>query len=259
MPIPDRDRVIYRQNPLQEVICQLRFPRLLVIEEQVPARFQALIEQDYPILEARNVVQFSVEASQGGGKVDYAKAYEFASSDGKWKAVLTSEFVALTTTEYPHWGAFRDRLHALIDAFLQCYKPAHLLRVGLRYRDLISRSRLHLDAVPWSELIEPHIAGVLSHGNLVEGEITACRGSFVYQANPNVRAQVQHGLTDPGAGESEYMIDCDFFNDGQHGATTDAALAVLDSFRPHPYNLFRWCITERLHDAMGPTPAAKLG
>ena len=67
MPIPHRDRVIYGRNPLQEVVCQIRFPRLLDIDAEVPARFQSAIAEDYPLLAVRSVFQLTVDPGSPQG------------------------------------------------------------------------------------------------------------------------------------------------------------------------------------------------
>ena len=42
-------RCIYRNNMLGEVICQLRFPEILSIETDLPARFQDAIRSIFPV------------------------------------------------------------------------------------------------------------------------------------------------------------------------------------------------------------------
>src|SRR5262249_5898630 len=104
MPIPHSDRVIYRRNPLQEVVCQIRFPRLLDIEAEVPARFQSAIVADYPLLSVRNAFQLTVDPeSPGGNRVEASKVYDFSSGDEVWRAVLSAEYIALVTKAYKHW------------------------------------------------------------------------------------------------------------------------------------------------------------
>ena len=43
MTFPTTSREVYSQNFIKEAICQVRFPRLLEIESQVPVRFQKLL------------------------------------------------------------------------------------------------------------------------------------------------------------------------------------------------------------------------
>jgi len=40
MKFPEVERVIYQKNPLVEVVCQCMFPRILAIDEGIPATFQ---------------------------------------------------------------------------------------------------------------------------------------------------------------------------------------------------------------------------
>ena len=47
MAFPEVERVIYERNPLDEVICQLRFPAILKIDEP-PIAFQEQIRTRYP-------------------------------------------------------------------------------------------------------------------------------------------------------------------------------------------------------------------
>ena len=50
MPFPDAKRIIFRKNPLTEVVCQLRFPPILKIDAEVPANFQEAIRTEFEIL-----------------------------------------------------------------------------------------------------------------------------------------------------------------------------------------------------------------
>ena len=49
-------RTHYRNAPVHEVICQLRFPTILSINEAMPAAFQEEIRKEFP--------QFSVRAER---------------------------------------------------------------------------------------------------------------------------------------------------------------------------------------------------
>ena len=48
MPFPEVKRIIYKKNPLDKVICQLRFPTILKIEKEIPAEFQERIRKEFP-------------------------------------------------------------------------------------------------------------------------------------------------------------------------------------------------------------------
>ena len=60
MRFPERDRFIYASNPLAEVVCQVRFPRVFEIEANLPVEFQNTIKEYYPLLETRNTINLSI-------------------------------------------------------------------------------------------------------------------------------------------------------------------------------------------------------
>jgi hypothetical protein len=67
------------------------------------------------------------------------------------------------------------------------------------------------------------------------------------------RVRVRHGLAPDQEGkEICYVVDSDFFLDER--TDTDHATEILDFFNRQSGCLFRWCISERLHAALGPRP-----
>jgi uncharacterized protein (TIGR04255 family) len=101
MPFPKSQRVIYRRNPLEQVICQLKFPIILRIENELPAEFQERIRDRYPILTEPQMLtsgpEFPEEVMKLVGSlmpVRPARVYEFASADGHWRLTLSKDFIA---------------------------------------------------------------------------------------------------------------------------------------------------------------------
>jgi uncharacterized protein (TIGR04255 family) len=249
MPLPQAERVFLENHSLQEVVSQVRFPKLLEIESELPVRFQKLIQQEYPLLSAGKVLEISVDGEKAP-RTNETRQYEFSSRDRQWKAVLTSEFLALTTGRYDGWEKFKPRMAALITATIDCYQPALFTRTGLRYRNAFSRERLGLEGVPWNELLAPHVAGMLTQGVFEETNIMSYSASFAVNISETVKAQISHGLAITPGSPSEYIIDNDFYFDKETEASIDAALSALDGFHAHSNNLFHWCIKDRLRDAL---------
>lgn len=46
---PDSQRVFYAKAPLKQVVCQVRFPALFRIENEVPSAFQEKIRTTWPL------------------------------------------------------------------------------------------------------------------------------------------------------------------------------------------------------------------
>ncbi len=260
MPFPETERVIYQVNPLDEVICQLRFPPILKIDAEPPAAFQERIRADYPEYEVKSPVKLpngippaiaqlvSAELLFGS-----ARNHEFRSKDQNWTITLTRDFLALTCKKYERWEAFRERLKAAFDALTAEYRPGYFLRLGLRYRDVIQPSKVGLVGESWSDLIRPEICGIAGHRDTIDDIISMQNQAVVRLPNDIGSVLVNTYLTiEERANESVFVIDSDFFTDAQ--TENDHVFPKLDAFKLQATHFFRWCITDRLHAAFQPLP-----
>lgn len=256
MAFPESPRVIYRNNPLEQVICQLRFPPILRIGSETPAAYQEAIRNQYPLFEekAANPLELPSELLKVVGS-DFPlpigpKAYEFISADQVWRVGITRDFIALTCRKYERWEDFKAHLERPLAAIIEHYSPAFYTRVGLRYRDVIRRSALNLKGVEWSALLRPHVAGELSAPEIA-GEIERVMKDVTITLNKESHVRIRHGLAHGKQnGELCYVIDSDFYTE-ERTEIKDGP-AILDHFNRQSGRLFRWCITDRLHEAMGP-------
>ncbi len=90
----DNARFIYRNNPLIEVTCQLRFPTILKILSRPPVRFQEEVRPQFPVF----------------GMAKENRGFTFLSEDRNWQLMLQNEFLALTVRRYDRWEEFREHL-----------------------------------------------------------------------------------------------------------------------------------------------------
>lgn len=258
-PFPEFARVIYRRNPLVEVVCQLRFPTILRIDTDAPSELQDRIRSAFPLLRERSDEVLQLPAGLPPQIASFLRApltqqrleaaYDFASEDGRWTIQLTHDFVALTTTAYHHWEEFKAHFESAVRALLEIYRPAFFTRVGLRYQNLIQRSKLGLGEAPWSSLLKPQIAGLFTISDLQVREALSVASIRLPQEEGFVR--IRHGLAQAvGASEDCYLIDSDFFTERRTNA--EHISRTLDYFNSQSGLLFRWCIDDRLHVAMEP-------
>ena len=255
MPFPPSKRVIYRKNPLVEVICQVRFPAVLRIDSEVPADFQDRVRDRFPIyreeVEPLDLPkQFSALIGVGlpGSRVTRA----FHAEDENWRLALTRESMSVSTKKYETWEEFKTYLEPSLGALNEVYQPAFYSRVGLRYRDLINRAELDLQDCKWSELLKSDVAGELVSQDLV-GQINSASRQILISLTPGPgQVLLQHGLTEEDS-EQCYIIDCDFSTEK---TGVEHAFERLDIFNTESGRLFRWCISDRLHNAMEPVEAA---
>lgn len=265
MPFPETPRALYTRNPLDKVLCQLRFPTILRIATELPAAFQERVRDRYPLFQQKALSppvpvppqiaqQLGLQMNVGAGEV----AYEFSTEDGCWEVSLTKDFLALSTQRYERWEGFRDHLALPLTALLEVYAPAFFSRIGLRYHDVIVRSELGLKDVEWGALLQPHAAAELGVPGVAACIENAQRRVDMRLADGRGKIRLQHSFVEHGeTGEVCYLIDSDFYTD-ERTETRDAE-AMLDNFNRQSGRLFRWCITPQLHEAMGPRDLPSVG
>ena len=266
MPFPEKQRIIYKKNPIDRVVCQLRFPPILKIDKDIPADFQDKIRDVFPNYVEKTEVNVEVDTKDieilspdifsGIPQPAKIKNCEFSSEDDVWKVNLTRTFIALTTSEYIQWEEFYEKLLLPLDTLCEIYKPLYFSRIGLRYIDVIDRSKMGIEGVPWDELLKPHILGILSSKSVKENvrdfvskyeinladniSIVRMVTKFVKPRNPR----------DSKNDEICYMIDSDFHSLGKLDKIS--AIEKLEYFHIRGSRLIQWCITDRLHEAMEP-------
>jgi uncharacterized protein (TIGR04255 family) len=263
-PLPDSQRVIYRKNPLVEVLCQVRFPPILKIAAEPPASFQERIRAEYPLFVEKQPdpieippgvppqVARAVRESMPSGR---PTAYEFGSADEKWKVTLTRNFLALSTNSYNRWEHFQKHLQGPLSALADIYSPAFFTRVGLRYQDLIQRSELGAEDVAWSKLIKPQFAGLLAVPEVMESVEETLGQTLIRFPQFHARVRINCGLVRTNEdNEESFLIDSDFFTE-ERTAIEDVN-NILSYFNRQSGRLFRWCIEDQLHSAMEPEAIA---
>jgi uncharacterized protein (TIGR04255 family) len=270
MPFPDSPRVVYRKNPLNQVICQLRFPPILRIDSEVPADYQEMIRYQYPLfkqqvvqpdmlppLPPQEVIQALPQAIKETFFHTGKTAYDFISEDEVWVVRLTRDFLALTCNKYERWEQFREHLVKPLEALLDLYEPAFFSRIGLRYQNVIRRSILNLQDVAWADLLSSYIAGELASPEIAESALETSHTVVIRLTDERGLVRIQHGLVsveENGQTESGYLIDNDFFITQKIQTEIGNVWNILDQFKLRARRLFRWCIADQLHKAMEPQP-----
>ena len=252
-------RCHYGASPLSEVICQLRFPDILSISANPPADFQDAIRDEFPEYSLRrDVPPPKVTGAPGHFFLENPPAvvnYQFASPDGVWRVNLTSNFISLSCARYPSWEEFAARLDKPLAAFIRLYKPAYFQRVGLRYINFISRSRLSLEGVPFSHLISPCYLGPLMEEDVSETATTRCSVDTELAIRGGCRVKIHAGpglVKQQGKEDKEvkFIFDQDLYMPGQLPVNLSAG--ALQTLHSQADSIFRGAVTDVLHDAMEP-------
>lgn len=256
-------RTQYRNAPTHEVICQLRFPTILSINTTEPADFQEAIRADFPqYIRRQDVTPPKVTLVNGSvPKVEQQPAvtnYTFLSADNRWKINLTRDFISLSTLQYTNWEDFAHYLDKLLAAFIKLYHPAYFQRVGLRYVNIFSRSKLGLEGSKWADLISPAYVGPLCEPDAIEENFFNCASDLLFQLDNSCRAKIHAGpgrVKNKAAGanqdeEIKFIFDMDLSMNGNIPCNLSAA--GLETLHGHATRIFEGAITETTRSAMEP-------
>ena len=264
MAFPEVPRVRYEISPLEEVVCQLKFPPVLRIEAELPAAFQERVRADFPLFETvetalpTNLPPELARLVHRGGAGTLPVEHWFSSDDEDrtWQLKLGRSKLSLSTVDYGQWEKFRQRLVGPLAALIEGYEPAPCNHVCLRYRNVIRRSRLSLDPnTPWSELLKPPLCGFLAASELQDEVVTARMRAATRLPSSSGWLDVEYGLAqEEPDDETAFVIDTHLFNDGPTEPTH--AFDRLEALHRQAGYFFRWCITDLLQEALGPQPLA---
>lgn len=256
MPFPAVERVIYKKNPLEKVICQLRFPPILIIDSELPAKFQDLIREEYPHYEENIEVQQEISTDLNSGSLNPMsnitrnKNHVFVSEDGQWQINLTRTFISLSTTNYVRWEDFKAKFEKPLNALIKVYRPPYFTRIGLRYVDVFCRSVLGLNGCEWRELIKPQFLGLLDSEvrESVDAFTSQCEVVFDDKVS---RVRIVTDIVKKAENNEDcFMLDSDSYTPSI--VNTDDAISQMDYIHKRSSRLIRFVIKDKLHDGMEP-------
>ncbi len=204
-------RVRYLKSTLREVIYQVRFPKILKLTEGAPAAFQEMIMGNYPnynVQKNETLVEVNGKAQQKVSENNHS----FISQSGKTKINLTSTFIAISTLEYDRWEKLREEIETVLNNFCNCYNIAGIQRIGLRYRNIITRSKLALDDRRWAELLDSKILGPLEN----QEEVTTRFETVYEKKNSETCFTSRHFklIKEQPGNELSFLLDCDYYHAG---------------------------------------------
>jgi uncharacterized protein (TIGR04255 family) len=254
-----RPRSIYRRNPLAEVVAAVKFPRQLVLDQQLPVQFQEAIKAEFPLLRLKNAILYSMVAVGDDPPVTKqapfaSKIYEFPSEDQKQVVALLPDTLALTTTAYTRWEEFRPRFVRALEALNNIYRLPLYTRIGLRYKDLIDRTSLGIAHVPWERLINPDLLRSFTFFATNMEDHPSFTAS-VELALDGAQMRVNYGFVEDERKQVGFLIDTDCYVEPAKIREPAEITSALEELHKHTSLAFSACISDELHGALQPEPA----
>jgi uncharacterized protein (TIGR04255 family) len=262
MRIKSSDRVRYTKNPLQDVTGQVRFPPLLGLDDSLASKMQAALAKDFPIVQTGEPLQVAIAignkptmAAPPSGKAPLI--YQFLSLDQQERVALARDSVTFTQTKYERWETFREKLERVLELTAEIYQPSTVMRVGLRYRDLIDRDVLSINDASWRDLLAPFVLGGLGTVDLFEdGDLEQhLKGTLTISdvELDGYSLQLRHGLVTKQPGNRQcFLIDGDYYASDARAFVVSDIVGVFERLHAGAGSVFRRCISDRLHDALEP-------
>lgn len=247
--LPAHARVRYRRAPLERVYVQLRFDPRLELSTQIPVEFHKAIRESFPQYEQQQRVTLGPGAQPASAAVE--AVHHFHNRAQTAKIALTSRAVSFDTGQYTVFEELRKSVVSAMNALRACHGVEEFTRVGLRYVDRIplpAPGGLALTDAIARPLVAVHAdPRVGAHVRASLAELHVDFGGGV--------ATLRHGLQLDGDSDSpreSYLLDTDYWRQEvlDHARTTEC----LDRFHEFAWRFFRWCIQDRLHEALEPEP-----
>ena len=259
MPIdlPEVDESLFSNNPLEEVVCQIKFNQILKIAASSPVELQEMIRSDFPLLTKESGVQIGVSNKQQFVTAPSEPIWLFKSEDKNWVFSLSSEFIALKTSAYVDFADFFGRLKLLIDSMEQIYHPPFYTRVGLRYVNRFIQQDKQGTPIDWSKILNSNISNMYSDPAIGPGIIESQHYMVLESEDGRIgcRYSRDKGKIGDGSDAERFTLDFDHYKSGE--ISTNEMEPLLKTFNHSVYKLFRWCVTESAVASMRPNKTKK--
>lgn len=134
-------------QPLKYVLAEFRFSPVTEIAKFIP-QIQEVLRKQYPMLTTRTKQTVQIQPN----RVDVSNIdhWAFCSANQKNAVGIDQDRLVFVTAEYPRFEGFSKSCQRAIDTLVSIVEPGLILRIGLRYSDLVLVS----DGEKISELVK---------------------------------------------------------------------------------------------------------
>lgn len=123
------------KQPLQFVLAEFRFSQVMQIAEYIP-QIQEQLRRHYPITQ-ENIEQTVSIQTDGTVVTSAIRKWTFCSAGYKSAVMLDQDRLIYLTSNYPRFEKFAATCREITETLINAVKPELLLRIGLRYGDLV--------------------------------------------------------------------------------------------------------------------------
>lgn len=246
---PPPSEVPLPRAPLERVVAQVRFPKLLIISTPAgAAAFQEKIRAKYPEFTEERLAGFPFGAP-GPVEPRYETIWRFFDASGVWRVSLGTDYVALETKHYTSRKEFIQRFAEVIDALASTLDPKSAARIGVRYVSRVTGPQY--EALGQLLRAPIHGPGVLpaflsAHTVLVsEGVFKSKEGGvrtrWGYLPNNAIH---EPDLLDP-MNKPSWILDIDSYAENRVPFTSKDLTPITRALAERCYAVFRGMVTDQ--------------
>ena len=249
--IPDADARNLSESPLQQVVCQVRFPLELDLQQGGPSASQIhkILEDEYPrfVKEMRAEIQISSD----GPKTATTPVCKLSDLRGNWSVVIAPTHVTLEVVggAYVDWDDLRARYERIIKAAAEVLSIRVTDRLGLRYTNVIDSSSVEgLRGMVGPAFLGPFVDTETTelHQWLGQLHLREAMGSAV----------LRYGVLIPDGGGLAYKLDTDCYSDEPTEFSVDDVLTRLTAFNDVAFRVFTWAMKPAYLESLTEVPNA---
>jgi len=122
-------------QPLQFAIAEFKFSKVLDIKKYIP-KLQDALRKQYPSTPLIKSEQ-SMQVQNGAVTVTTSERWSFLTVDKKAAVEISQERLIYYTADYPRFEGFSTECEKILKVLATIVEPGLILRIGLRYGDLI--------------------------------------------------------------------------------------------------------------------------
>lgn len=144
------------RSPLVLVVMQVRFSRVLAINEYITSIQNGLRKTGYPLLEEEILQEITFGAANSAPEATSKKRWIFTDISKKKSLILTDNFVAFETSAYDVFQTFLGEVQKQLLFIGDALELSAIERIGLRYVNLIRE----IDGRSSRSLFQPMVLGL---------------------------------------------------------------------------------------------------
>lgn len=247
--VPDRRQ--YRNPPIEEALCEIRFAPGTEWDPTVPGLLYQALRSEYPAKpRTQNVVEAGVRIPDGPGDVGpsfqfrhNANRVQLRSEDEKRIVGVGPDVLSVHILRpYSSWEQFREQITSALAAYVGVAEPTGIVRIGVRYINRISVA---------AEIVE--LGDYFTSPPQPPDTLPQALRSFlvrmdaVYEGEP-VRLVTTFASNDADDGKTAFILDIDVVGEWSDPVAVDDALDIIDDLRAKERAGFESLITNKARE-----------